>query len=175
LYNAGNVGIGVTQPQYQLHLSADSAAKPGTNTWTIASDERLKKDIKTLDGALERMLRLRGVTFRWKEPEKQGNRTGIEMGMIAQEVEKVFPQWVGTNKDGMKDLTIGGFEALTVEAMRELKAENDQLKERLVALETAVAAKGQGVGTGSAALSWGWLLALFGAGLVVWGRARCQR
>ncbi|MBI5525617.1 MAG: tail fiber domain-containing protein [Deltaproteobacteria bacterium] len=128
LYNQGNVGIGVPQPQYQLHLSADSAAKPGTNTWTIDSDVRLKKDVKTLDGALDRMLRLRGVTFRWKEPEKQGNRTGVEMGMIAQEVEKVFPQWVGTNKDGMKDLTIGGFEALTVEAMRELKAENDALK-----------------------------------------------
>jgi hypothetical protein len=44
-------------------LSLDSAAKPATNTWTIASDERLKKNIKTLEGALDKMLRLHGVTF----------------------------------------------------------------------------------------------------------------
>ncbi|MBI5525713.1 MAG: hypothetical protein HY897_05210 [Deltaproteobacteria bacterium] len=67
--------------------------------------------------------------------------------MIAQEVEKIFPEWVGADKDGFKDLTFRGFEALTVEAMRELKAENDALKERLAALERAVAMKGVG-GTG---------------------------
>ena len=57
------------------------------------------------------------------------------MGMIAQEVEAVFPQWVGTDRQGYKDLTIRGFEALTVEAMRELKAENEALKNRLSDLE----------------------------------------
>jgi hypothetical protein len=57
------------------------------------------------------------------------------MGMIAQEVESVFPQWVGTDRQGYKDLTIRGFEALTVEAMRELKAENEALKNRVSDLE----------------------------------------
>ena len=132
---AGNVGIGLVNPTYRLQLSIDSAAKPGTNTWTIASDERLKKNIKTLEGALDKMLMLHGVTFEWKKPEKQGNLTGEQMGLIAQEVEKVFPQWVKSNADGYKDLNIGGFEALTAEAIRELKAESDALKARIAVLE----------------------------------------
>ena len=73
-----------------------------------------------LKGPLDKLLQLRGVTFEWKEPEKQGNLTGTQMGLIAQEVEEVFPEWVGTQEDGGKTLTIRGFEALTIEALREL-------------------------------------------------------
>jgi chromosome segregation ATPase len=52
--------------------------------------------------------------------------------MIAQEVEKVFPDWVDTAPNGMKRLSIHGFEALTVEALRDLRKEKDQ---RIAALE----------------------------------------
>jgi len=131
---AGNVGIGTTTPGWLLHVNGD-AAKPGGGTWTDSSDIRLKKNVKPLGGALKKMLQLRGITFRWREPEKHGNLTGIQMGMIGQEVEKVFPQWVGSDKYGYKDLTFRGFEALTVEAIRELKAENEALKKRIEALE----------------------------------------
>jgi hypothetical protein len=48
--------------------------------------------------------------------------------MIAQQVEEVFPEWVGTDADGYKTLTYRGFEALTVESFRELKAKNDALE-----------------------------------------------
>lgn len=99
----------------------------------------MKKNIKTIEGALDKLLRLHGVTFEWREPEKQGNLTGEQMGLISQEVEKVFPQWVKTNPEGYKDLTIGGFEALTAEAMRELKSENDALKQRIAVLEKTIA------------------------------------
>ena len=51
------------------------------------------------------------------------------MGMLAQEVEKVFPQWITTDREGYKLLGMEGFEALTVEALRELKEENGTLKE----------------------------------------------
>jgi hypothetical protein len=40
---AGYVGIGKANPSHLLHLGSDDAAKPGTNTWTVASDRRLKK------------------------------------------------------------------------------------------------------------------------------------
>src|SRR5260370_13964485 len=52
--------------------------------------------------------------------------------MIAQEVEKIFPDWVDTAANGMKRLSIHGFEALTVQALRELRAEKDA---RISALE----------------------------------------
>lgn len=126
---SGQVGIGVKKPSEQLHLSQDSAAKPGGGAWTVSSDRRHKKHIKPIEGALRKMLELREIIFRWKEPEKHGNLTGTQMGMIAQEVEKVFPQWVDTDGKGYKMLTFRGFEALTVEALRELKEQIDDLKE----------------------------------------------
>lgn len=144
-----------------LKLTQDSAFKPGTNTWTISSDSRLKKNIHTLENSLDKLLQLRGVTFDWRNPEAQGGRTATEMGMIADEVEKVFPQWVGRDNRGFRTLTIGGFEGLTAEAMRELRAEknaqladhqkqldavkveNADLRERLTRLEAALKAAGQ--------------------------------
>lgn len=124
-YIGSNVGLGVSQPQFRLHLSTDSAAKPGTNTWTIFSDRRLKKDITPLVNSLDKLLQLHGVNFRWIDPASQGDRTGVETGLIAQDVEEVFPEWVQTAANGYKTLTIGGFEALTAEALRELRTEKD--------------------------------------------------
>jgi hypothetical protein len=112
------------------------AYKPGGGSWAVLSDAKLKKNVQPLAGALEKILRLHGIAFEWKEPEKKGNLAGIQMGMIAQEVEKVFPEWVGTNSEGYKMLTYRGFEPLVVEAIRELKAENEMLKSKLEALES---------------------------------------
>ena len=53
------------------------------------------------------------------------------MGLIADEVEKVFPEWVGTDQNGFKTLTIRWFEALAVEAFRELKKENEDMKTKV--------------------------------------------
>ena len=112
-------------------LATDSAAEPGSNTWTIWSDRRLKKNIEPLSGALERLLQLRGVTFQWRDPASQGGITGTQMGLIADEVSRAFPQWVGRDPKGYQTLTVGGFEALTAEALRELRAEKDrQLHEK---------------------------------------------
>jgi hypothetical protein len=55
---SGRVGIGVTAPAYQLQLSTDSAAKPGTNTWAIASDPRLKRNEQPFAGGLHTIRRL---------------------------------------------------------------------------------------------------------------------
>ncbi|MGH8003510.1 MAG: tail fiber domain-containing protein, partial [Limisphaerales bacterium] len=133
----GNVGIGTTVPGFLLEVNG-TAGKPGGGSWSVSSDIRLKKNVKPLENALQKMLQLRPVTFQWKEPEKEGNMTGTYMGMIAQEVEKVFPEWVGTKQNGYKTLTFVGFEALTTEAIRELKAENEELREELKDLRRMV-------------------------------------
>jgi hypothetical protein len=112
-------------PGFSLLLGSDSAAKPGSNTWTIYSDRRLKKNIEPLSGALERLLQLHGVTFQWLDPASQGGITGTQMGLIADEVSRAFPQWVGRDAKGYQTLTVGGFEALTAEALRELRAEKE--------------------------------------------------
>ena len=58
--------------------------------------------------------------------------------MIAQDVEKVIPQWVRMAGDGYREVEIHGFEALTVEALRELKSENDRLREEIADLKNVV-------------------------------------
>lgn len=94
------------------------------------SDRRLKQNIEPLDGALDRLLRLRGVTFEWKDPNARGNQPGTQTGFVAQDAGEVFPGWVAENKDGFKTLNIPPRElaALQVEAFRTLKTENDALR-----------------------------------------------
>jgi len=123
-YFARKVGIGTTVPAFLLHVNG-SAGKPGGGSWANASDVRLKKNIYHLNGALDKLLQLRGVTFEYKEPEKINELPGVQMGMVAQEVEGVFPHWVDTNADGFKTVTFRGFEALAVEALRQLREEKD--------------------------------------------------
>ena len=135
--NLGNVGInsGVTIPNFRLYVNGTAAKTAGGAAWTVVSDSRLKKNVAPLSGALDKMLKLRGVTFEWKEPKDHGDSTGAQMGMIAQEVEEVFPEWVGTDEAGYKNLTLSGFEALAVETIREQQEEIEALKKRVEALE----------------------------------------
>jgi hypothetical protein len=105
-----------------------SAFKPGGGSWSSISDVRVKKSVMPLKGALEKLSRLRGVSFEWKNPEEQGNLTGTQIGLVAQEVEEVFPEWISTDPSGYKNLTIRGFEALVIEAFKQLKAEKETVK-----------------------------------------------
>ena len=87
---------------------------------TVSSDERLKEDVKTIDNALDKVDQLRGVEFtRIEGGERQ-------IGVIAQEVEKVIPEVV---KDGaFKSVSYGNLVGLLIEAIKELKAEIKEIK-----------------------------------------------
>lgn len=146
----GNVGIRVSNPSFALHVNGDAAKTTGGGSWTIVSDERLKKSINRLSGALGKLSELRGVSFEWKKPEEHGDLTGTQMGLVAQEVEKVFPEWVDTDLNGRKTLTTRGFEALVVEAFKELKAENEALKTKYKELEARLKALEQAISGGAA-------------------------
>lgn len=179
---SGDVGIGTASPGFRLEVNG-SAAKPGGGSWTDSSDLRLKENIQTLQGALDRLLGLRGVTFEWREPENHGGFRGTQIGMIAQEVERIFPEWVGTDRNGFKTLTFRGFEALAVESMRALKAENTglntkiaSLEERIQKLEKADMPQSSSMGVLNARLNtptslWGIALAAFGLG-ALWASRR---
>jgi hypothetical protein len=134
-----------------LELSYGNATKPGGGAWATFSDARLKKDVEPLTGALGRLLALRSVTFEYKDPAAIHELPGRQVGFIAQEVEEVFPNWVGERDDGMKFVAPKGFESLTVAALRELRdekdaqiralaAENDALRQRLAQQEARIAA-----------------------------------
>jgi hypothetical protein len=130
LCSSGNVGIDTSNPDAALSVNG-TVDKPGGGSWGTFSDIRLKKNVEPLAGALHRLLELRAVTFEYKDPQAIHELPGVQIGMIAQEVEKVFPDWVDTAPNGMKRLNIHGFEALTVEALREVRSENQrQIQER---------------------------------------------
>lgn len=139
----GYVGIRTSNPEFHLHV-AGSAGKPGGGSWSTTSDARLKKNIQPLASSLEKLLALRGVNFEYIDPKKFHELEGPRIGLIAQEVEKVFPDWVETAGDGYKRLTVGGFEALAIEALRELRAEKnsavEQLNRQLTARDAELAA-----------------------------------
>ncbi len=128
--NAG-LDLGSSDNRFSTLYINSTGYKPGGGSWSDYSDARLKKEIKTLSNSLSRLLKLRGVTYQWKDPEKRGNLTGSQIGMIGQEVEQVFPEWIKTDQTGYRVLTFRGFEALTVEALRELKQENESLREEI--------------------------------------------
>src|SRR5262249_7757760 len=111
----------------------------GLTTWQTNSDARLKQNIGPLHNALERLLQLRGATYEWREPEKQGNQTGPQIGFIGQEVEQVFPDWIAEGADGYQLLTIRGCEALAVEGLRERRAENQALQQGYQELQAEIA------------------------------------
>ncbi len=88
-------------------------------TLTQASDRRFKKDIVDIDGALNDILNLRGVTYYWKDENKDQSK---QMGLIAQEVEKVFPEVVETDGSGYKSVAYQNLVAPLIEAIKELHA-----------------------------------------------------
>ena len=112
-------------------MDADAAVKPGSDRWTVFSDRRLKQKIQPLQNPLEKLLGLHGVTFEWRNPQTGGGHVGPQMGLIADEVASVFPGWVGVGPGGYRTLTISGFEALTAEALRQLRTEDDREIEAL--------------------------------------------
>lgn len=103
----------------------------GTRAWTNTSDIRLKKNVSTITSGLDKVLRLRGVNYTWKNDET--NKKNI--GFIAQEVMEVLPEVVNKNNEGYYTVNESSVNAVLVEAVKELKAENDDLKARLERLE----------------------------------------
>lgn len=109
ILNSGYVGIGTVAPGYQLDLTGSIRAVG----FYYSSDRRLKKDIRPLVNPVEKIKALEGVSFKWK-------KTGVPtMGFIAQDVEKIIPEVVKTDKvSSYKSVEYGNIVALVVEALK---------------------------------------------------------
>lgn len=119
-----------------LSGGSTSVCRDANNTLSICtSDERLKKDIvslpETMD-VLDALSRLRGVTFTWDKsnPKAANMLDGRDLGMIAQEVEQVFPEVVHTEKDGYKSLDYPKLVAFLVEVNKAQQAELDTMQKK---------------------------------------------
>lgn len=120
----GNVGIGQSAPTFKLQLATDSAAKPGTTTWTVASDGRLKTVEGEYKQGLEAILGLRPVKFRYAEGNARGYGADTDyVGFVAQEVHAVFPEAVTAGKDGYLDFNMHAVNVALVNALKEQQAQ----------------------------------------------------
>jgi hypothetical protein len=92
------------------------------------SDKRLKENIKPIESALDKAMKLQGVTFNWKEKEDKILDIKEDIGFIAQDVQKVIPELVRVNQDGMLSMRHQGIAPILLEAIKELKQEIEELK-----------------------------------------------
>ncbi|MDP3779301.1 MAG: tail fiber domain-containing protein [bacterium] len=131
----GNVGVGTAAPATALHvkIATDGAPvrfedsngyceiNPVTTTWSCTSDETQKTNIVTMDDTLYGILGLNPVNFDWKNQvatTTEGARDK-RFGLIAQEVEALFPHLVTTDENGLKSVAYGGLTTLVVKAMQD--------------------------------------------------------
>ena len=123
------VVIGGTSASYPLHVKTQVSNVSIYADYDIAaySDARVKEDVITISGALEKVRSMRGVTYK---------RIGLEsnkrfMGVIAQEVLPHAPEVVHQDEDGMYSVSYQNMVGLLIEAMKEQQQQIDELKEQL--------------------------------------------
>jgi hypothetical protein len=97
------------------------------------SDKRLKENIKPLDNALEKVLKISGVSFDWKELTEEEKKTihgneGHDVGVIAQEIEEVLPEVVTERDSGYKAVKYEKIVPLLIEAIKEQQKQIEELK-----------------------------------------------
>lgn len=92
------------------------------------SDRSLKENIKPIEGALDKVKKLKGVTFDWKQKDDQILNIKEDYGFIAQEVQEVIPELVRMNDNGKLSLRDKGIVAVLVEAIKDQQKQIDELK-----------------------------------------------
>lgn len=123
---AGTLTVNNTTTLYSLSVNTNIAAAgsiTATGNITAFSDERLKRDIRTIDDALAKISMVRGVHYVSQNTDQPG------IGVIAQEVQKVIPEAVQDN-GGMLSVAYGNLVGLLIEGIKELQARVEKLEAR---------------------------------------------
>ena len=119
----GRIGIGTTNATSKLHVIGDvrvSGVVTATD-FNSTSDVNLKDNIQTIVNPLDKIIKLNGVTFNWKENQKPS------IGVIAQELEKVLPELV--TQGDIKSVNYNGLIGVLIEAVKEQQKQIQELKD----------------------------------------------
>jgi hypothetical protein len=126
--NTGAMGLRKVSPSYQLDVTGDIRASSDVIAF---SDRRVKENIITINSALDKVSKLRGVTYTRKDIEDKS----LKLGVIAQEVKEVLPEVVMKDDKGLYSVAYGNMAGVFIEAIKELKAEVDSLKQEIKELK----------------------------------------
>ncbi|HLP44274.1 MAG TPA: tail fiber domain-containing protein [Candidatus Nanoarchaeia archaeon] len=129
----GRLAISGGNPQTGAVLTSDGTG--GAASWVVGSpsDERLKTNITPLKGdILSKVIGLVGVTYNWKDPESS---KGTKIGLIAQDVEKIFPEVVSTDPQGIKSVDYEKLVAPLAEAIQSQQEQIEQLRAEIELLK----------------------------------------
>lgn len=125
----GHVGIGKVDSTFKLDVGGSIRGA----SFDTTSDSRLKKNIKPLDNSLSKISQLRGISFNWQDADKSQED---EIGVIAQEVEALFPELVSEDNEGYKSVAYSYLVAPLIEAVKELKQQNEAQKKEIEKQQT---------------------------------------
>lgn len=136
------VHLGLTGKRFAtIYVNAGYA----TSSFTSSSDERLKEFGDNVEVDLDALAALRKSYYRWNETSGFENEKDRMLGMSAQEVQKIYPEVVATDEDGMLSMAYDRLSVVALAAIdklhnenKELKSENAELKDRLTRLENLV-------------------------------------
>ena len=108
----------------------DLTVKGDVIAYGSPSDKKYKENIKPIESALDKAMQLQGVTFDWKDSESI-LEIKEDIGFIAQDVQEVLPELVRDNGKGNLSLRYQGITPILLEAIKELKAEIEELKKQI--------------------------------------------
>ena len=136
IVTTANVHIGgAGNPAQELQVTGDGVFT-GNITAYYSSDISLKDNIRPIESAVFKVQQIRGVTFDWNEKAgKFAQEKGHDVGLIAQEVEKVLPEIVQIREDGIKAIQYEKVVPLLVEAIKEQQVTIENLTKRIELLE----------------------------------------
>lgn len=117
--------------QWLMRFNVTTGTICAFSTITNCSDQRLKTDLTTLQNSLQRVSQLQGFNYHWiKHPTM-----GLQTGLIAQEVQRIFPELVQTDNEGYLSVNYVGLIPHLVEAVKELQTQNKALEVQLTKLK----------------------------------------
>ena len=96
-----------------------------------SSDERLKDNIELISNPIEKVQSLKGVTWNWNDDASETQKSTPNVGVIAQDVEKVLPQLVHDRDNGFKGVDYAKLTGLLIEAIKDQQKQIDELKSKL--------------------------------------------
>ncbi len=144
----GNVGIGCTSPAYKLHVIGDIASSATVRSTNVVvtgaisacSDIRYKTNITELTNPMQKLMQLNGVSYYWKTAEfpNMNFSNKRQIGFIAQDVEKIFPEMVFTDDAGYKSIDYSRLTPVLVETIKEQQRQILAITKRMSEIEKMV-------------------------------------